>query len=424
MKFKFSLLICILLFLQLTAQTPVLTIGSPDEVGISSERLERIDKMLHSSIEDEQIPGVVALIARDGKIVYHKAFGSADAGGKELKKDDIFRIASQTKAITATAVMMLWEEGKFRLDDPVSKYIPEFKDMGVLETFSENDSTFTVESAKKEISIRHLLTHTSGIGYGMIDGDDRFRKIYVKNDIIDAFTTKDIDLKKNITKLAQMPLHHTPGEKFTYSEGLDVLGYLVEIISGKSFDQFLKERIFDPLEMNDTHFYLPASKNERLVKVQMKKDGEWKNFPENEYYDPEYPIRGAKAYFSGGAGLSSTASDYAKFLQMYLNGGSFNGNMLLSPMTVEVIMSNHTEDLFKSPGKYYGLAFGIVSERGEDIGGMGSEGTFNWGGYFNTQYFADPVTNVIGILLKQTQGTREDETGWKFRQMVFASLIE
>lgn len=423
---RFSLLLLLFLVFSLNAQNInyELVETAPESVGVSEERLQKIDDMLLTSINDGQIPGAVALITRDGKIIYHKAFGTADADGRKLRKDDIFRIASQTKAITATAVMMLWEEGKFRLDDPVSKYIPEFKNPGVLETFSENDSTFTVKSTEKEISIRHLLTHTSGIGYGMIDGDDRFRKIYVKNDIIDAFTTKDIDLEENIIKLAELPLHHTPGEKFTYSEGLDVLGYLVEIISGKSFDQFLKERIFDPLGMDDTYFYLPSSKSERLVKVQLKKDGEWKNFPANEFYDPEYPIRGAKAYFSGGAGLSSTARDYAKFLQMYLNGGSFNGNMLLSPTTVEIIMSNHTADLFKSPGKYYGLAFGVVSDRGEDIGGMGSEGTFDWGGYFNTQYFADPETKVIGILMKQTQGTPNDETAWKFRQMIFASLME
>lgn len=426
MKLKFTFLVLLLLFLNIRAQeTPsVLTKASPESAGMSSAKLEIIGEMIQNSIDEGNIPGAVALIARDGKIVYHKAFGEADAGGEDLEKDDIFRIASQTKAITATAVMMLWEEGKFQLDEPISKYIPEFKDPQLLVSFEESDSSYTAGSAGSEITIRQLLTHTSGIGYGMIDPDERFKKIYAKAGIIDAFTTRKVSLEENIKKLAKLPLHHKPGEKFTYSEGLDVLGYFVEIISGKSFDEFLNDRIFEPLEMNDTYFYLPESKTHRLVKVQKKEGKNWENFSETAYYDPQYPVKGAKTFFSGGAGLSSTALDYAKFLQMYLNGGRYNGNNLLSPLTVNMILSNHTENLFGGPENFYGLAFGVVSKKGEEKGGMGSEGTFDWGGYFNTQYFADPVTDVIGILLKQTQGPVNDETGWKFRQMVFASLIE
>ncbi|MCM8570233.1 beta-lactamase family protein [Gramella jeungdoensis] len=425
MKSRISLLICILFFLSLEAQqkNSVLTEAKPESVGISSERLEKIGDMLQNSIESGQIPGAVALIAKDGKIVYHKAFGDAKANGEDLEKEDIFRIASQSKAITATAVMMLWEEGKFRLDDPISKYIPEFKDPQLLASFNEADSTFQSIPAKKEITIRHLLTHTSGIGYGVIDSDERFKKIYAKAGITDLFTTEGVTIEESVKKLAKLPLHHQPGEKFTYSEGLDVLGYFIEIVSGKGFDEFLQERIFEPLGMNDTYFYLPASKADRLVQVQHKEGDKWEAFPVT-FYDPQYPVKGAKTFFSGGAGLSSTALDYAKFLQMYLNGGIYNGNRLLSPVTVKMILSNHTEDLFGGPENFYGLAFGIVSKRGEEKGGQGSEGTFDWGGYFNTQYFADPVTDVIGILMKQTRGPVNDETGWKFRQMVFASLIE
>ena len=422
---KISFLIFFLLFLRISAQEghSVLTEAEPESAGISSVRLEKIGNMLRNSIEDGQIPGAVALIAKDGKIVYHKAFGDAKANGEDLEKDDIFRIASQSKAITATAVMMLWEEGKFRLDDPISTYIPEFKDPQLLASFNEADSSFQSIPAKKEITIRHLLTHTSGIGYGVIDGDERFKKIYAKAGITDLFTTNKVTIEESVKKLAKLPLHHQPGEKFTYSEGLDVLGYFIEIVSGKDFDEFLHERIFTPLEMDDTYFYLPGSKAERLVQVQHKAGDEWKAYPVT-FYDPQYPVRGAKSFFSGGAGLSSTALDYAKFLQLYLNGGIYNGNRLLSPLTVKMILSNHTEDLFGGPENFYGLAFGIVSKRGEEKGGQGSEGTFDWGGYFNTQYFADPVTDVIGILMKQTQGPVNDETGWKFRQMVFASLIE
>ena len=201
---------------------------------------------------------------------------------RPLKRDDIFRIASQSKAITATAVMMLWEEGKFRLDDPISKYIPEFKNPQVLESFQYSDTSYTTLAAKNEITIRHLLTHTSGIGYGMIDGDERFKMIYQKAGITDLFTTENISIEESVKKLAKLPLHHNPGEKFTYSEGLDVLGYFIEVMSGMPFDVFLKKRLFDPLGMNDTWFYLPEDKANRLVSVQHKSDkGEWVRYPIN-----------------------------------------------------------------------------------------------------------------------------------------------
>lgn len=425
MKNHFFTFCFLFLFLILSAQDAQnLEPAKPESVGMSSERLDKIGNMLQKNVEHGKIPGAVALIVRDGKIVFQKAYGTANADGKKLGTDAIFRIASQTKAITATAVMILWEEGKFQLDDPISKYIPEFKDPQVLDTFNEVDSSFTTKPAGKEITIRNLITHTSGIGYGMIDPDERFKKIYAKAGIIDGFTTQNVKIEENEKKLAKLPLHFTPGEKWSYSEGLDVLGYFVEVISGKPFDQFLHDRIFEPLGMNNTYFYLPDSKANRLVAVQEKKDGKWQNFGKTPYYDPEYPKKGAKTFFSGGAGISSTALDYAKFLRMYLNGGNFNDHQILSPVTVNMILSNQTGDLFGGPENQYGLAFGLVSKQGEVKGGLGSEGTFDWGGYFNTQYFADPVTDVIGILMKQTQGPIDDQTGWKFRQMVFSSITE
>jgi len=397
--------------------TPPLSEASPYSVGMSEERLALIDNMLIHSIEENQIPGVVALIARNGKIVYYKAFGMAEnETGRSLKRDDIFRIASQTKAITSTAVMMLWEEGKFRLDDPISKYIPEFENTQILDSLDESDTTYFTRPVKEPITIRHLLTHTSGIGYGFIDNDE-FRKIYQKAGIIDAFTIKPITIEENIKKLAKLPLHHNPGENFTYSEGLDVLGYLIEILSGKLLDEFFQERIFGPLGMNDTYFYLPDSKINRLVSVQTKKDDKWIRYT-NIYYDPDYPIKGAKTFFSGGGGLSSTAKDYATFLQMYLNQGELNGVRLLSRTTVQFIMANQIGDLLGNSGAFYGLAFGVLNQEGQNMGGRGSIGTFDWGGYFNTQYFADPKENIIGILMKQTQDIRMDDTGWKFRQLV------
>src|SRR5205823_5227661 len=191
------------------------------------------------------IPGAVALVARHGKIIYLKAFGMADnATARALRTDDIFRIASQTKAITSAAVMMLWEEGRFRLDDPIAKFIPEFKNPQVLKTYNEQDGTWTGEPAKREITIRDLLTHTSGLGYGFIDPDPRIRKIYAKAGIVEAFSTTNYTIAENIKKLAKLPLHHNPGEHFTYAMGLDVLGYLIEIVSGTPFDAFLQKRLF------------------------------------------------------------------------------------------------------------------------------------------------------------------------------------
>ncbi|MDN3670097.1 serine hydrolase domain-containing protein [Echinicola jeungdonensis] len=428
MKKFFQIVFFSVLTLAVQAQTTSLqesknlTIGSPESVGMSSERLARLDQMFESVIDNNQIPGAVALVAKDGKIVYHKAFGMADNSlNRELKKDDIFRIASQTKAITSTAVMMLWEEGKFRLDDPISKYIPEFKNPKVLKSFHYSDTTYSTVPAAQEITIRHLLTHTSGLGYGMIDSDERMKMIYQKAGVTDLFTTKEITIGESVKKLASLPLHHNPGDKFTYSEGLDVLGYFVEVISGQPFDEFLRERIFEPLEMKDTWFYLPGKKASRLVPIQHKVGGTWEHFPIT-FYDPEYPVKGAKSFFSGGAGLSSTVVDYANFLQMYLNGGELNGERILSRTTVNSILGNQTGDLFGGEDHFFSLAFRVVTQKGEISGGMGSEGTFSWGGYFNTQYFADPEENVIGVLMKQTQGPVDDPTGWKFQQMVGASI--
>lgn len=394
--------------------------ASPESAGISAERLERIEAMCNEAVSDGDIPGVVALVARHGKIVYWKAFGMADnQSGRSLKRDDIFRIASQSKAITATAVMMLWEEGKFNLDDPISEYIPEFKNPQVLESFRYSDTSYTALAAKDEITIRHLLTHISGVGYGKIDEDERFKMIYQKAGITDLFTTENISIGESVKKLARLPLHHHPGEKWVYSEGLDVLGYFIEVMSGMPFNIFLKERLFDPLGMKDTWFYLPEDKSKRLVSVQHKlATGEWDRYPVT-FYDPDYPIKGAKRFFSGGAGLSSTARDYATFLQMYLNEGELNGIRILSRTTVQSMMGNQIGDLLgENSGSAYGLAFGLVNLKGQTFGGRGSVGTFTWGGYFNTQYFADPKEKIIGILMKQTQGSVSDDTGWKFRLLV------
>lgn len=402
--------------------SPALTVASPTSVGLSPERLSRIDAMIQEAVDNKVIPGAVILISRNGKIAHQKAFGIKDAeNGLAFKTDDIFRIASQSKAITTTAAMMLWEEGKFRLDDPVSKFIPEFKNPTVLDRFFMKDSSYTAKPAGKEITVRQLMTHTSGLGYGVIDADERFKAIYKKAGITDLFTTQPITIGESVKKLAQLPLHFVPGESYQYSEGLDVLGYLIEIWSGQSFDDFLQKRVFAPLGMKDTFFYLPAGKADRLVEVQTKSEqGNWTHFTDT-FYDVNYPKTGAKKFYSGGAGLSSTAYDYATFLQMYLNKGELNGNRLLSRTTIDFMLQNQVGELFGQE-KGFGLGFSILTKQGEMKGGKGSEGAFDWGGYFNTQYFADPKDQVIGIIMKQTQRVGGDYTSDMFRQLVFQSI--
>ncbi len=405
--------------------SPAPTEGTPESVGMSAERLARMDNVFQKSIANGDVPGVTAIVIRSGKIVYNKAFGMADnQSNRALKSDDIFRIASMSKAITSTAIMMLWEEGKFQLDDPISKYIPEFKNPTLIKTFTFKDSSYTTEPAKNEITIRNLLDHTSGLGYGAIDGDERFKAMYKKAGITDLFTTESIKIGESVKKLAKLPLHHNPGEKFTYSEGLDVIGYLIEVLSGMTFDEFLHKRLLDPMGMTDTYFYLPEAKSSRLVSVQRPdKNGKWEKFPVT-FYDTDYPIKGARTFYSGGAGLSSTAKDYATFLQMYLNGGEMSGKRYLSRTTINAILANQTENLMSGEkgDSFFGLAFSVLKANGEDKGGIGSEGTFTWGGYFNTNYFADPKEKIIGVIMKQTQQTKGDNLNNLFRQIIYQSL--
>ena len=316
MKLRFlSTFLLFGLYLPLAAQTKLTTniphqklsrTKSPEAVGISPERLQRFDKVLKSYVDENKLPGFVAILVRNGQIVYYQAYGQADVPSQRaMKRDDIFRIASMTKAITATAVMMLYEEGKFSLDDPISKYIPEFKNPTVLTSFRFSDSTYRTEPAKSEITIRQLMSHTSGLGYGMIDGDERFKAMYQKAGITDLFTTDSISVGESVRKLAKLPLHFHPGEKYSYSEGPDVLGYFVEVLSGVSFADYLRMHLFEPLGMNDTYFYLPDAKSNRLVTIHRPQNGSWSAFP-TTFYDPDYPRKGAKTFYSGGAGLSST----------------------------------------------------------------------------------------------------------------------
>ena len=390
------------------------------------DRLNLIDELITKDIKENKIPGAVVLVGNEKEIVFQKAYGIKNPEtNEEYRVDDIFRIASMTKAITSIAVLKLWENGKIGLDDPIEKYIPEFKNVEILESFSKEDTSYTSISRTKKITIRQLLTHTSGIGYGFIDGNQSIKAIYekkkqsfMKNGVL-CFCDEDVTIGQTIENLADVPLHHEPGERFTYGIGLDVLGYMIEIISGKKLNKFFREEIFTPLEMNDTYFYLPSNKENRLVPVLSKKDNKWVIF-EDDRFNVNYPVEGKKKFFAGGCGLSSTVQDYYKFLTVFLNDGKYKGKSFISKQTNDLIFQNQLPESF---GLGVGLAFGIVLEKDLKNGGTGSEGTISWGGYWNTSFFADPKDKFIGLIYKQTQNI-QDNSSDLFKRAVTTSVVK
>ena len=426
---KFVLLTSIILLYACTnsAQTKIyqqLTESTPEAGGMSTDRLNRIDKLIKQYVDNHTVSGAAAIIVHNGKVVYYKGIGFDDAEMKaSMKKDEIFRIASQTKAITSTAVMILYEEGKLLLDDPISKYIPEFKSPVVLDKFNESDTTYTTVPAKREITIRDLLTHTSGIDYAVIGSKD-MEKIYAKEGIPSGIATENKVLGTEIRKLGKMPLLHQPGEKFTYGLNTDVLGYLVELLSGMSLDEFFRKRIFEPIGMKDSYFNIPKEKHNRLANVNtFDSSHHLVNLPPvYQGLHADYPNRNT-TYFSGGAGLSSTAYDYAIFLQMMLNGGIYNGKRILSPNAVRMMTMNQIGDLFLGVDKF-GLGFQIVTERGSSKN-PSNIGTFSWGGYFGTTYWADPKENLCALLMTQIQPSPtapQNDMAAKFKVLVYQAI--
>ncbi|MGE0588481.1 MAG: serine hydrolase domain-containing protein [Cyclobacteriaceae bacterium] len=388
--------------------------------GMSVERLTRIDARIQQAIKDNWFPGTVVLIVRNGKPVYFKSFGKSDLEtSTDMKKDNIFRIASQTKAITSLAVMMLFEEGKFQLDDPVSKFIPEFKNPQVLTEFSASDTTYKSTPAKKEITIRHLLTHTSGISYAAI-GSKEFNAIYAKAAVPSGIGNAFSNLGDKMKILGKLPIEHIPGESFTYGLNVDVLGYLVEIWSGQTLSNFFESRIFKPLDMNDTYFYLPVEKHSRLVPVYKEVNGKLSKVTHQIYdnVDPWYPrLKGE--YYSGGAGLSSTVEDYSKFLQLLLNKGEYNGKRLLGRNTVELMLTNQTGEM----SMQFGLGFELETAL-NDYQDPTSIGTFSWGGAFNTTYWADPKENLIALLYTQIYQSQHREIGNLFKALTYQAIVD
>ena len=393
---------------------------------IDLNRLNSIEELITKDIEQNNLPGAVVLVGDDKGIVYKRAFGIKNPETLEkYKDDDIFRIASMTKAITSIAVLKLWEKGKIYLDDPIEKYIPEFKGVEIFESFNEKDSSYTSKQTTKKITVRQLLTHTSGIGYDFIDGNPSIKAIYhkkkqsfMKNGVM-CFCDEDVTIGEAIENLADVPLHHEPGEKFTYGMGLDVLGYMIEIVSGKKLNEFFREEIFEPLEMNDTYFYLPTEKEDRLVPVLTKNENEWVIF-EDDRFNENYPIEGERKFFAGGCGLSSTVEDYYKFLSVFINNGNYKGKSFISKQTNDLIFQNQ---LPKEFGFGVGLAFGVVLNKDLKNGGTGTAGTISWGGYWNTSYFADPNDKVIGVIFKQTQNIPDNSSNI-FRRLVVSSLVK
>ena len=393
---------------------------------IDLERLKVVEELLTDDINNNKIPGAVVLVGNEKGIVYQKAFGVKNPlTNEKYSTDDIFRIASMTKAITSVAVLKLWEDGRINLDDPIEKYIPEFKDTEILETFNEKDSSYSSKPSTKKITIRQLLTHTSGVGYDFIDGNPSIKAIFhkkkqsfMKNGVM-CFCDEDVTIGEAIRNLAEVPLHHEPGEKFTYSMGLDVLGYMIEIVTGKKLDVFYHEEIFDPLDMNDTYFYLPDSKKERLVPVQTKKDDDWVIF-EDDRFNENYPVEGKRKFFAGGCGLSSTVEDYYKFLSVFLNNGKYKGKSFIGKQTNDLIFQNQLPESF---GFGIGLALGIVIEKDLKSGGTGTAGTLLGGGYWNTSCFTDPNDKVIGIIFKQTQKISDNSSNL-FKRAVVSSIVK
>lgn len=404
---------------------------TPETEGFSTARLQKVDSLLHSyTDQNHKIAGVVALVARHGKIIYYKAAGFSDiAAGKKMKPDDMFRIASQTKSITATAVMILFEEGRILLDDPISKYLPEFKNMQVLDQYNSKDTAYTTVPAKREITIKNLLTHTSGFDYPVI-GSPEAVAIYSKLNVPVGLEMRKLTLEEGMKRLAQAPLLHQPGEKYTYGLSMDVLGYLVEKVSGMSFKDFLENRLFKPLGMNDTYFYVPAEKRPRVAKTYIADDKGKKT----EFYSADtsgansvYPFTKNGTYYSGGAGLISTAKDYVAFLQMLANGGNYNGQQILSPSTIRLMTMNQIDRgkiTNRESKDGLGLSFNIATEQGGASSLPWSPGTYDWGGYWGSSFWVDPQTGIVGQIWTQDRSSNYREMAKRFFVMIYSALVK
>ena len=422
-KLSFSTFCCVL-FLAAAAAAQDLPTAKPESVGLSSERLERISKAVQKDIDDKRIAGAVTLVLRRGQVAWFKAQGMQDReAAKPMRPDSIFRICSMSKPITSVAVMMLYEEGRFLLEDPVSKYLPEFKNMKVYVKPAEGQP-YTIP-ATHEITIRDLLRHTSGITYNW-QGD--LGPMYTAANVAHGLLPYDGTIADSVQHLAKLPLLFNPGERWEYSLGVDVLGRLVEVVSGMPFDQFLRTRIFDPLGMKDTYFFPPDNKLDRLATAYTYyPDKGLSRFPDTPItegsftYSADYPYRGAKKLFSGGAGLNSTAADYARFSEMMLEGGKLDNVRLLSRKSVELMTHDQLGKI--APDQAFGLGFGIEGMK-SPLKELGTPGAFNWGGFFYTAFSVDPKEQMIVIFMGQLYPTGDLPLDRQVHELAYQAIID
>lgn len=394
----------------------------PEDVGISSERLKNLTTVFQDYVDDGQLSGAVILVAREGRIAYLKAFGESDVENKvPMQENSIFRIASQTKAIVSVGIMMLQEEGKLLITDPVGKYIPAFYETTV--AVPTDNGAYDIVKANRPITIHDLLTHTSGISYGEGIARDMWQKSNIQGWY---FANRNEPILATVSRMADLPFESQPGEQWVYGYNTDILGAVIEVASGQPLDVFLKTRILDPLGMKDTHFYLPESERNRLTVVYSSTGNGIKRAPDpGKMIGQGAYVDGPRMSFSGGAGLLSTAMDYARFLQMMLNRGELDGVRILSPKTVELMTVNHLGNVVFpwEKGTGFGLGFSVVTDLGER-GVPGSVGEFGWGGAYHSKYWVDPREELVVVYFTQLipDGGLDDQD--KLRTLVYQTLMD
>jgi CubicO group peptidase (beta-lactamase class C family) len=408
-----------LLVLLAAVAAGALEVAQPEDVGMSSERLNRLSNALQEYIDNDQLGGAVVLVLRRGKVVFHEAFGERDAeANAKMQVDTIFRIASQTKAIVSTAVLMLQEEGELLISDPVGKYLPEFLKTTV--AVPREDGSYDVVDADRPITIRDLLTHTSGFAYGTGISADRWLDAGIQGWY---FADRDEPIGETVARIAKLPADAQPGEAWVYGYSTDILGALVERVSGQPLDAFVSERILKPLRMTDTHFYLPPKKRDRLAVVYAATPQGIVRAAEDGSNGQGAYVDGPRNSFSGGAGLLATATDYARFLQMLLNGGELDGQRILGRKSVELMTVDHLGDVTFTDGEGFGLGFYVV----EDLGARaepGSIGEYGWGGAYHSQYWVDPAEELVVVYMTQLIPAGDlDDTG-KVRALVYQAIVD
>ncbi len=396
--------------------------ATAEELGFSTERLARLDEKFQSYVAENKMAGSVILIARKGKIAHYKAFGFRDKESlAEMELGSMFRIASQTKAIVSVAIMMLQEEGKLLIQDPVSHFIPEYKNTTV--AVRREGGGYDIVPARRQMTIRDLLTHTAGVGYGEGVAADLWKKAGMQGWY---FAHRDEPVGQTIKRIASLPMDAHPGEAYVYGYATDILGVIVEKASGLSLDQFLKTRIFDPLGMTDTHFFLPKEKAKRLATVYMPVEGQpVRRAPLHGTMDSQGQyVDGPRKNFSGGAGLVSTAKDYYLFLQMMANGGELKGKRILASGTVDLMTVNHLhKDIDYGAGLGFGLGFEVLLDLGQR-GTPGSVGEFRWGGAYGSTYWVDPAEEMIVVYFTQLRPSSIIPDQAMLRVLIYQALVD